>query len=107
MPRYVKCFKELNIDAGMVPIKLPRLKDNRCKFVNEPREVGIVFPAAHLLLYLFPSLSRSNATTDLDRESHVRNGHEHHIGIPELFVMDVAGKASMGQIVLRGQSDVE
>ena len=41
----------------------------------------------------------------MDRGLHVRKGHVHQIGIPELFVNDVTGKALIGQIVLRGQND--
>ena len=42
MFKYVNCLKELNIDAGMVPVNLALLRDKRCKLGNEPNAVGMV-----------------------------------------------------------------
>ena len=82
----------------MLPTNLADLRDKRCKLVNEPNAAGMVDDCIHQLLPL-----PSKATTDFDRASQERNGHVHHTGTPELFVMDATGKALVGQCVLRGQ----
>ena len=105
--KYVNWFKELNIDAGMVPVNLTLLRDKRCKLGKEPNAVGMGDADCHQLFHLLLLLPWSKATTDFDRVSHERNGHVHHTGIPELFAIDAAGKALIGQIVLRGQRGAE